>query len=175
MKSKGKFTIREAEERDIPVLVDFMAKLALHVSGGEPKTLTVEARQRLEKFLKTYIDETEKCMVVSCTARGKVVGMGNIHIWHSPNLWEEAAGLDLKSAFIDDLWVEPEYRQRGLFAMMLDVLVSFAERHHIEELYLEYSVSNAEAESVWRKLGFNPTGIRAAAFTGVVREKLVKR
>lgn len=169
---KPKFTVREAREKDIPVLVDFLVEIGLHVSGAERQTLSRQAGERLRKILGAYIHDKEKYMVVACAARGKVVGMGNIQIWDSPNLWEEAEEPDLKSAFIDDLWVEPDYRKQGIMSLMLDELVRFAEDHGIVELCLEYSLSNKEAAAVWERLGFNPTGVRAAAWTRNVREKL---
>ena len=172
MVNKQTFKVREATETDVPTLVDYLVELGLHVSGEDRRTLTREAEQRLEEFLREYIHDEAKYMVVACTARGRVVGMGNIHIWHSPNLWEEAGDLDLKSGFIDDLWVEPACRKKGIMTLMLRELIGFAESHGIEELILEYSLSNKEAAAAWEGLGFRPTGVRAAAWTRNVREKL---
>lgn len=172
MKKRAKFTVREANESDIPVLVDFLVNLTLHVSGAERQSLSADAINRLEELLHDYIDNEEKFMVVACTKDDEVVGMGNIQIWHSPNLWEEAEEPDLKSGFIDDLWVEPGYRKQGIMSLMLNALVDFAERHDIEELILEYSITNKEAAAAWESLGFTPTGVRAAANTEAVRQKL---
>jgi hypothetical protein len=52
--------------------------------------------------------------------------------------------------------------------------VTFAEQHHASELILEYSASNKEAKAAWTKLGFKPTGVRAAAFTSVVKQALTE-
>lgn len=166
------YTVREAGEDDIPVLVDFLINLGLHVSGAERQTLSGDAEQRLEAFVRDYIEHPEKHMVVACAGTGEVVAMGNIQIWHSPNLWEEAEDLNLQSGFIDDLWVEPAHRQRGVMNLMLDELIRFAEDRGIEELVLEYALSNQEAAGAWQRLGFTPTGVRAAAWTRAVREKL---
>jgi len=145
MSKEEQYLVREATGADIPVMVDFLVKLGLHVSGAPRQTLTQEAQSRLENFLHDYLEDTEKLLVVTCTGDGDVIGMGNIQIWRSPNLWEEAEHLDLTSGFIDDLWVEPAYRQKGILRRMLDVLVAFAESHGIAELVLEYSTSNREA------------------------------
>jgi ribosomal protein S18 acetylase RimI-like enzyme len=172
MTKKRTFTVREATQDDVPVMVEFLVALGLHVSGGQRQTLTREAEQRLQSFLSGYLDDRDKHLVVACSADGEVVGMGNIHIWHSPNLWEEAGDLDQKSGFIDDLWVEPACRKQGIMTLILKELVRFAESHGIEELILEYSLSNEEAAAVWERLGFKPTGVRAAAGIRSVREKL---
>jgi len=73
-----------------------------------------------------------------------------------------------------DLRVEPEFRKLGIFSSMLRELVAFAEEHGASELILEYAVSNKEAEATWSRLGFTTTGVRAAAFTTTVRDKLSK-
>jgi ribosomal protein S18 acetylase RimI-like enzyme len=172
MGRKQQFTVREAADGDVPVLVDFLVELGLHVSGTQRQTLTQQAEERLQAFLRDYIHDKEKHMVVACSEDGRVVGMGNIQIWRSPNLWEEAEDPDLKSGFIDDLWVEQDWRRQGIMNLMLNELVAFAEVHGIEELVLEYSLSNKEAAGAWERLGFNPTGVRAAAWTRNVRQKL---
>lgn len=169
-----KFTIREATDDDIPIMVDFLVDLGLHVSGAERQTLKQEANERLQLFLKDYIDDTEKLLLVACTSSGEAVGMGNIQIWHSPNLWEEAEDLNLKTGFIDDLWVEPAYRGQGIMPQLLEELLEFADQHEIEELVLEYAITNKEAANAWKRLGFSPTGVRAAASTSLVRQKLAR-
>lgn len=171
MKTSTDYYVREAGDEDIPVLVDFLIKLGLHVSGAERKTLSEDAEQRLQTFLREYIEHPEKHLVVACSGAGELVAMGNIQIWHSPNLWEEAEDPE-QSGFIDDLWVEPAHRQRGIMTLVLDELVRFAEDRGIEELVLEYALSNQEAAGAWQRLGFTPTGVRAAAWSRAVRDKL---
>lgn len=165
-------TIREATEDDVPVLVGFLVELGLHVSGGKRQTLSKKAKKRLQAFVREYLEHSDKFMVVACNAENKPVGMGNIQIWHNPNLWEEAEDLEQKSGFIDDLWVEPAFRKQGIMARMLDALIEFAEGHDIEELILEYAITNDEAAAVWERLGFTPTGVRATASTATVRQNL---
>lgn len=168
--------IRKARKVDIPVLIGFLVDLGVHVSGTRRKTLSRKAKKHLRDILSDYIDDNDKFMVVACTPDNDVVGMGNIQIWHNPNLWEEAEDAeeaDQKSGFIDDLWVEPECRNRGIMGRILAELVDFAESHDIDELILEYALTNKEAAAVWRRLGFTPTGVRAAASTKTVRKKLL--
>lgn len=165
--------IRKARKVDIPVLIGFLVDLGLHVSGARRKTLSRKAKKRLSDLLSEYFKDTDKFMVVACTPDNKLVGMGNIQIWHTPNLWEEAEEMEQKSGFIDDLWVEPDCRNQGIMGCILAELVDFAESHDIDELILEYAITNEEAAAVWKRLGFYPTGVRAAASTKAVRQKLL--
>tara|TARA_R110002110_G_scaffold90974_1_gene236385 strand:- start:27631 stop:28179 length:549 start_codon:yes stop_codon:yes gene_type:complete len=169
---KDQILIRPAEQGDIPMLVGFMAKLALHVAGGEPQTLKRKEKQRLMEILASALTNTEKLVVVAEAPGTGLVGMGYIYIWRSQGIWEQAGDLEFKSGVIDDIWVEPEYRQRGIFSAMLRKLVAFAESRDAHELILEYSVANKEAEATWSRLGFKPTGVRAAAFTHLVKKRL---
>ncbi|MCW8978885.1 MAG: GNAT family N-acetyltransferase, partial [Marinobacter sp.] len=103
-----------------------------------------------------------------------LVGMGYVYIWRSQGIWEQSEAAEFKSGVIDDIWVEPDFRGLGILKALLRDLVTFAEEHHASELILEYSASNKEAKAAWTKLGFKPTGVRAAAFTSVVKQALAE-
>jgi ribosomal protein S18 acetylase RimI-like enzyme len=167
--------IRKADKADLPVLLDFMAKLALHVAGSPPQKLKKKEQKRLKEVLVAALEDADKLLVVADIPGTGVVGMGYIYIWRSQGIWEQAGEQEFKTGVIDDIWVEPEYRQLGIFSAILTELVTFAERRDVQELILEYSVSNKEAEATWTRLGFKTTGVRAAAFTASVKEKLLGR
>lgn len=184
MAAKGynidKLKIREARKADFPVLVDFLAKLALHVANNSPLTLKKEERKRLQDNLADALVDDDKLVVVADHVESGVVGMAYIYIWRSQEVWEQgvweqAAEQELKSAVIDDIWVEPNFRQLGVFSALLSELVAFSESHGVQALMLEYSVTNKEAKATWARLGFKTTGVRAEAFTTTVKEKLAKR
>ena len=166
--------VRQARESDIPVLVDFLVKLAVHVGGGAPRTPKRKEKKRLRGLVASALAGDDKLMVVAEDSNAQLVGMGHIYIWRSQSIWEQFGDLELRSGIIDDIWVEPEYRGMGVFHAMLRELVSFAEDLEVGELILEYSLSNREAEATWSKLGFKPTGVRAAAFTSTVKKALSK-
>lgn len=170
--SSNEFIIRRARKADLPVLVDFMVKLAVHVEGGTPRTLKRSEKKKLRDLLTSALKDDNKLIVVAQTSDNELVGMGDIHIWRSQGIWEQMGDVEFKSGIIDDIWVEPEYRKLGVFRAMLRELVAFAEDHAVHELILEYSLANREAEATWSKLGFKPTGVRAAAFTATVSKTL---
>lgn len=166
------FTIRQAVEADLPVLVVFLAKLALHVAGEPPQELKTEEQDRLLTTLRASTADPNKLLLVAETVEAGLVGMGYIGVWHAQGIWEQAEEVVFKSAIIDDVWVEPDFRQMGIFSAILRELLAFAEKHAIEELILEYAVSNQEAATVWTGMGFEPTGVRAAANTSAVLDAL---
>ena len=173
--TSGKFTIRSATENDLPILVDFLVKLALHVAGDVPQTLKPKEHRRLTDFLAASLVDDDKRVVVAELPDAGLVGMGYIHIWHSEGIWEQLGDQRFRTGIIDDIWVEPAVRQSGIFTAMLEALVTFADNRGVQELVLEYSLSNREAEATWKKLGFEVTGVRASAFTDTVKQKLAKK
>ena len=171
----GNFRIRKAVQADLPVLVDFLARLALHVAGEPPHTLKKEERKRLMATLRSSLSDPGKLLVVAEAGDARLVGMGYLYVWRNQGIWEQSGDIECKSGIIDDVWVEPDFRKLGIFSAILRELLAFAKSHAINELILEYSTSNKEAAATWKKLGFQPTGVRAAAFTSVVQEALEKR
>lgn len=172
--NRRNYSIREAREADLPELVGFLAKLALHVSGAPPHELKQSEYKRLLRTLHTALDDPNKRLVVAENRTAGLVGMGYVYIWRSQGIWEQSEPVEYKSGIIDDVWVEPDFRKMGIFKALLQDLVAFAEAHHASELILEYSASNKEAKAAWTRLGFKPTGVRAAAFTSAVKQALAE-
>lgn len=170
-----KLKIREARKADFPVLVDFLTKLALHVAGSPPLPLKKAEQKHLQDNLAAALVDDDKLLVVADFPGSGVVGMAHIYIWRSQGIWEQIGDKELISAVIDDTWVEPGFRQLGIFSALLSEIVAFAESRGVQELMLEYSASNKEAAATWTRLGFKTTGVRAEAFITTVKEKLARR
>lgn len=170
-----KLKIREARKADFSILVDFLTRLALHVAASPPLTLKKEEQKRLQDNLAEALVDDDKLLVVADLPGSGVVGMGYIYIWRSQGIWDHVDDQELKSAVIDDIWVEPNFRQLGIFSALLSELIAFAESRGVQELVLEYATSNKEAEATWTRMGFKTTGVRAAAFTTTVKAKMAKR
>lgn len=166
------YTIRDATEADFPVLVGFLKKLALHVTGGPELELKASEYQRLLEVLEAALASPDKRIVVAEQPGVGLIGMGDVTVWSSQSIWEQATVAECRSALLDDIWVEPAFRKAGIFKALLRSLVDFADQQGAHDLMLEYSSSNKEAKSAWTRLGFVTTGVRAAAFTHKVKEAL---
>ncbi len=171
----GSYRIREALADDLPVLVEFLARLALHVAGAPPQSLTADERDRLLAVQEGSLDDPDKQLVVAEVPGVGLVGMGYVYVLRSQGIWEQTRDVEYRSAIIDDIWIEPDFRKLGIFQELLRKLVAFAESRGAYELILEYSASNKEARSAWTRLGFKTVGVRAAAFTSAVKAALATR
>ena len=169
---KPDFLIREAIEADLPVLVEFMVKLALHVADAGPKTLKDGEYQRLMEALRSALDDESKRLFVATSPEAGLVGMGYVYVYRSKGIWEQTEPEEYRTGVIDDVWVEPEFRSHGIFRALLKQLVAFAESHNAHDLILEYSAANKQAKAVWTKMGFKTTGVHAAASTSAVKAAL---
>ena len=170
--SRKDLLIRKAEDGDLPVLVDFLVRLALHVTGPPSQKLKRKERKRHLDFLAAALGDSDKLLVVAELPDTGLVGMAYVYIVRSQGIWEQAGDYEYTSGIIDDIWVEPAFRKLGIFSAMLRRLIAFAESRDVPELILEYAISNKEAEATWKRLGFEVTGVRAAAFTSLVKSKL---
>ena len=169
---KRNFVIREAIEADLPVLVEFMVKLALYVADAGPQTLKDEEHQRLMEALRSALDDESKRLFVATSPEAGLIGMGYVYVYRSQGIWEQTEPEEYRTGVIDDVWVEPEFRSFGVFRALLKKLVAFAESHNAHDLILEYSATNKQARAVWTKMGFETTGVHATAPTSTVKAAL---
>lgn len=98
----------------------------------------------------TYLAELAKgkgaCYLVA-EQEGKVVGYGGS--------WTIE-----KEMHITTLGVDPDCRRQGIGEKIMLEFVEAAWRTGLEEMTLEYAVSNAAAESLYEKFGFTREGLR---------------
>lgn len=169
-----RYQLREAVAADLPRLAELLIRMDAHVSGARRETLrpTAEGMRDIEQRLAGVIGHPHIRFAVITNRAGKVIAMGNLQVWHYPDLWENPERRGQVVGVIDDIWVEPRYRRRGLNRRIVADLVEFASQRGVQELHLEYSLANQEAAAAWSRLGFEPTGVRASASLQTVCERL---
>lgn len=167
-------TVREADEDDVPTLVRFVVKLDAHVSGADAEALqlTPKGRRQIARRLRGYVTDPAKLLLVGEVPGAGLVAMGDVALWYYEDIWRNPERQGMATAYIDDLWVEEEYRSSGVGKAIVGRLVDFAAANDIHELTLEYSASNEVASAAWERLGFRTTGVRAAATVAEVRRRL---
>jgi ribosomal protein S18 acetylase RimI-like enzyme len=67
----------------------------------------------------------------------------------------EYGGVD---GFLDDLYIAPEWRNRGLGSAVLGLLDAEARRLEVQAIHLEIMPGNDRAEGLHRRRGFRPSG-----------------
>jgi len=137
--------IREAKARDLPALLRMMRSLA-----EQPPAIPFdegEVRAALDKFL------------------------GHADLGQAWLLWlgEKPAGYVIltlgysfefrgRDAFIDELYIEPEFRRRGLGRRALEFLEEKARASGVNALHLEVDRGNDRAMELYRRSGYENHG-----------------
>jgi ribosomal protein S18 acetylase RimI-like enzyme len=69
---------------------------------------------------------------------------------------------------IEDVWVEPEYRGRGICRALILELTNFFQAHGVHELTLGFAYGGSAA-GLWQRLGFTPAVVIANGSVAEVR------
>jgi ribosomal protein S18 acetylase RimI-like enzyme len=81
------------------------------------------------------------------------------------------AGRDVaRYGSIEDVWVEPEYRERGICRALVAQLTEFFQAHGAEKVSVGF-VYGGTAAVLWQRLGFTPAVVIANAELGAVTAK----
>ena len=154
------FIIRSAANKDIDYIVTMRLRLQEHLFASNSNIWPMSTKRvgALPKFYRNALQDPKSHLVVAEDEKsGAILGMGlgriHEHDEHVPN----------ESGKIDDIWVEPNYRQKGLCKKILSELMTFFESKGIDMMVLNYVNGNLEAEAVWRRLGFHSVLTTATA------------
>lgn len=145
MNSSARVEIREAKARDLSVLLRMMRSLAEH-----PPAIPFdedEVRAALDKFL-GYAELGQAWLL---WLGEKPVGYVILTLGYS----FEFRGRD---AFIDELYIEPEFRRRGLGRRALEFLEEKARASGVNALHLEVDRGNDPAMELYRRSGYENHG-----------------
>jgi ribosomal protein S18 acetylase RimI-like enzyme len=143
------FSIRSATEKDIDSIVAMRLRLQEHLFAINSNVwqMSTERIAGLPTFYKNALEDQHcRLVVAEDEESGVILGMGlgriDEHEEHVPN----------KSGKIDDIWVEPNHRQKGLCKKIVSELLAFFESNDIDTMVLNYVKGNLEAEAVWRRV-----------------------
>jgi len=147
--------IRSAKPDDIRAVLPMVAKIcALHEFWDNAKYGFVEhPEQRYEKWLTRMAQNERSVFLVAEDDRQLVAFLISA-------IEQEIPIYRLQEyAFIYDLWVEPEYRQKGIARQMLILCVERFEQMGIKQIRLDTAVENENARKLFASCGFRFSNI----------------
>lgn len=136
--------VREATSADVPRLVELMAEF--YAESGYPLPRDAAARA-----FAPLVADARLGRVWLLEANGEPAGYAALTVGYSM----EYGGL---RGFVDDLFVRPAHRGRGLAAAALAELRRVAESMGVRALLVEVGPENAVARRVYARAGFADTG-----------------
>ena len=149
---------RSAVVADLESLVDMRHRLQSHMKVSAPALFDLAPgwRARKRSFYRACLEEPDRRLVVLCdTGEETILGMGLGSVVENPDLEPARFGA------IDDVWVEPQWRRRGLGSKIVADLFRFLDRRGVDRLTLSFAIGNVEAESFWTRMGFQPALVMA--------------
>ena len=132
---------RPAGEADVPELLRLMA--ALYDEDGAVRLDIAAAEQALRQLL--ALPEAGAVWVAETAGRA----IGYVAVTYGFSL--EYHGRD---AFIDELYVAPEHRGRGIGRAAIAVAEAACRVRGVRALHLEVERANVRAETLYRRAGF---------------------
>jgi ribosomal protein S18 acetylase RimI-like enzyme len=141
----NEFTIRKATMNDLDVLLQFEQGI---INAERPFDPTlVKEFFHAHDLSKMLSDRGIEMLVVE--DRGKTIASGYVRIDDAkPNLQHK------KFAYIGFMYTMPEYRGKGINAMIIDALKNFAKSKGLTEMRLEVYFKNETAIKAYEKFGF---------------------
>jgi ribosomal protein S18 acetylase RimI-like enzyme len=139
--------IREARTQDLPVLLGMMRNLAEH-----PPALPFD-EDEVRAALDTFLAGAELGRAWLLWLGDRAVGYVILTLGYS----FEFRGRD---AFIDELYIEPEFRRRGLGRRAMEFAEQAARRLEVNAVHLEVDLSNDAALELYRRAGYSDHGRR---------------
>ena len=147
------FSIQKATLGDIDHVVRMRLSLQQHMRKNNSRLWQMSKKKisSLPTFYRTAINDlNSRLLIVQEDESKRIVGMALgricIHDEYVPN----------KSGRIDDVWIEPNYRRKGLGTKLVLELLKFFKLNDVVAIILEYTKGNVEAEAIWERFGFEP-------------------
>jgi ribosomal protein S18 acetylase RimI-like enzyme len=147
-----KFTIRRAGSHDLIELKRLRIALQDLLAVKDPRVwrLSRQLTDTLDQFYAKVIEKDENRIFVAVDAGDKPVGMLMVRILDNPNMDPRPIGR------IDDAWVEPEWRQKGVMGALTEACCRFLVERNVPLVMLDWANHNEPSGTCWQKLGFVP-------------------
>lgn len=144
-------TVREAQAADVEGVATAVESLLAELGGRSPE------RPELEAETRALLEDQEDGTVLIAEADGKIVGVLSAS-------WQRAIHVPGVYATIQDLWVDEDWRSRGVGAELVEAIASQARTRGVSRLEVglprETFAAIASTESFYRRNGFEPLGPR---------------
>lgn len=164
----GDYVVRRARPDDLDRLVDLHHALQDCLEAANPALwrMTADGRAAVRGQLAARLPAPQACALVAEHRVDGVVGMifgrATVNSRYTPP----------RAGVIDQLFVSPDHRRRGVASALLAALCRFFAAHGVEDLSLRYVHGNAEAEAFWAAMGFAPRIVTVGAARQAVEAHL---
>jgi ribosomal protein S18 acetylase RimI-like enzyme len=142
-------TYREIPQSDIPIAQELRALMIREMDDRDPDALHPTWRQRYLEFYSTRMAQGRAALFLA-ESDAKPIGVAAVYLM--TNHRSEIFGF--QSAYVSNVWVEPECRRRGIASKLTSMAVEWAKQKGCEVIRLR---SSKMGRSVYAGLGFVTT------------------
>ena len=150
-KTKNKTTIRALRKEDYPLIDLCMQELhTLHVNARPDLYAPLEHPYSEQDFF-NIVENTKHLTVAAVDGTDTILGFGIATL-------KEKSGMisNLTTAYIDDIFVRPEHRQKGLAKKIFEELERKAKEQGAKRIDLMVWAFNEPALALYQALGMKP-------------------
>jgi len=107
-----------------------------------------DARERWENDLPEWVHSRVHGIFVAYDTEGRLVGFSSVHLWYPAPIYR--AELE---AYVNEIYVRPEWRRRGVASALLDAVLDWADRQDADRVRLGVLAANAQGLAFWTAVG----------------------
>ncbi|MEK3889410.1 GNAT family N-acetyltransferase [Bacillus sp. FSL K6-3431] len=159
--------IFEGNEKDhLSAILRMRLDLERHMAKSNPGYWISDEKSYLESCQRYLNNKDVKVHLACLQGTEQIIGMGISVIEYHEDFSIKITGN------IHHLWVDPEYRKKNVGKAIVTEIIKFFKHREVEELILDYSHGNIEAERFWSKLGYTPSIIMCSNTIKNIETKL---
>jgi GNAT superfamily N-acetyltransferase len=144
-------SVREATPDDAPAVVEAVEELLVELGGRRP------SRPQMEAEVGALLDGGSVGTLLVAEGEGALVGILGAS-------WQRAIHVPGRYATIQDLWVHPDWRSRGIGAELVEAMAAIARREGVGRIEVglprEDFAAIEQTEAFYRGAGFEHLGPR---------------
>ncbi|HEX8100896.1 MAG TPA: GNAT family N-acetyltransferase [Actinomycetota bacterium] len=141
--------IRTGSASDVDAAVALFSELDRFERGWRIFEPRADIFDRTRKHYEELVAEGSGILVLAETG-GRLVGMGVAEVAR-PSMVSDEQAVEISNVFVD-----PDFRGRGIGRAIVRELVNFAEGRGVERMVLKVFSANQSGERFWTSLGFEP-------------------
>ena len=145
-------SVRLAEEKDIPAILDLLVQVDLVHHNGRPDLFKGPATKYSAEELKAILMDGEKPVFVCTDEEGRVLG-------HGFCIMQRSGGrlmVEHTTLYIDDICVDEKARGQGVGRALYEQILVYARERSCYNVTLNVWSCNPGARAFYEKLGMTP-------------------
>ena len=151
--SAGRYTIRRAEEKDIPGILNLLVQVDMVHHNGRPDLFKGPATKYNAEELKAIISDDQNPIFVCVTPDGFV--SGHAFCQHKQVVGDSVL-TDIKTLYIDDICVDESMRGQHIGKMLYEHVLCYAKEAGCYNITLNVWSCNPGAQKFYESMGLVP-------------------